>query len=148
MQDPVAARLWLSQAKKDCLMQEDIDSFPTQGSFDLGRTRSKSTAKSECLLDCPAVADQPPLLNGELFVEGLVYRLEHVPTTDPVGVLDVHLPRECLVLERDEHLGHGAIGRWLFQLRVGELSAAAAVLEDCIIYRERHIEAEESLRSS
>ena len=129
-------------------MQEDIDPLPTQGTLDLRKAGGKFAAKSESGLDCLAVADQASLLKSELLVKGLVYRLEHVSAANSAGVLDVHLPREWPVLERDEHLGHGAIGRWFVQVSVGELCSTVTVPKDDVIHREGHIEAEESLRFS
>ena len=129
-------------------MQKDVDPLPSQGTLDLRNAGGKLAAKSESGVDCAAVANEPLFLECELFIKSLVYRLEHVSTEDAAGVLDVHLPRELPVLERDEHLGHGSIGRWFVQLGVGEFRSEAMALKDCFIHRESHIEAEESPRTS
>lgn len=129
-------------------MAKDVDPLPSQGALDLYKAGNKFTAESKSLLDCPAVADQPLLLRSELFVEGLVYGLEDVSTTDPVGVLDVHLPTERLAFKCDNHLGHSAIGRGFVQLGFGQFHPTTRVLEDNIIHRKGHIKAKESLRSA
>ena len=119
-------------------MQKDVDPLPSQGALHLWKARSKLATESKSVLDCPAVVDESLLLGRELHVESLVNALEHVSTANPMGVLDIHLPRERPLLEDNEHLGHSAIGRWFVEL----------VLEDDLIYWKGHIEAEESLRSS
>jgi hypothetical protein len=128
-------------------MQKDVDPLPSKGTLHFWKARSKFAAESESVLDYPAVADEPLLFERELLVKSLVNRLENIATTNPVGVLDVHLPRERPVLECDEHLGHGAVGRWFVQLGVGESCSKTTFLIGDFICRKGHIEAEEPPRS-